>query len=781
MCRRFVLAVCIILLFAAPSLAGRIIHVPADQPTIQDGINVASNGDAVLVAPGTYTENINFNGKAITVESSKGASVTTIANSGGGATVTFNQSEMPSSVLKGFTLQGGVNTVGIVIGSSPTILNNVITGNHSCDGAGINISWASPIIEGNTITGNFHDQCSGGGGGGGIAVGGQGSAQIIGNTISGNDGGNGFAGGGISLFAAGSPVIINNVIMNNSIQTQGGGIGIGGCCSDAIIVQNLIIGNTAPTSGGGIYSFSNSGAPKIVNNTLVRNQSSGGVGSGIYTNSSPNNPTQIYNNIIFGVSGETAIYCDNFNTTTLPVPVSNDVYAPRGKRYGGICKDPTGKNGNISADPRFVSSSNLRVKDGSPVIDAGDNTAPNLPNKDFVGNPRIIDGKGLSTPIVDMGAYEFVPVQAVTYQINTQHTGSIITPGLLPPLVVKWSVDLRANVSYPLIVGGKVYVVTGAKGASEIHLLALDARTGSTVWGPIAIPVLYSDWAGLAYDNGMIFLVPGTTSITAGTMYAFDVTDGHQIWNTALPGETSFSSPPTAYNGIVYTGGAGVGGYVYGVRESDGAVLWEDAVENGDNSSPAVDASGVYVSYACPQTYKFDLVTGFYIWHSSGGCEGGGGSTPVLYRSLLYVRELYLNNNYNAEVFNSSNGAVVSYFNSHFAPVFWKDTAFYSQPTAITAVNLTSGNTVWSAAPPSGDSYSISPIVVNGTLYIGTQLGTLLGYDSSTGVQVESIPMGAPITGDDLAIPETPLAGLGAAEGLLVVPASSRLVALGPH
>jgi ASPM-SPD-2-Hydin domain-containing protein len=75
-----------------------------------------------------------------------------------------------------------------------------------------------------------------------------------------------------------------------------------------------------------------------------------------------------------------------------------------------MCAGFSGIHGNISVNPEFVGTNNFRLKDGSPAIDAGNNSAPDLPSKDFAGNPRIINGNGGTTAIVDMGAYEFVPV-----------------------------------------------------------------------------------------------------------------------------------------------------------------------------------------------------------------------------------------------------------------------------------------------------------------------------------------------------------------------------------
>ena len=44
-----------------------IINIPANQPTIQAGINASVDGDTILVQPGTYVENINYNAGSLVI------------------------------------------------------------------------------------------------------------------------------------------------------------------------------------------------------------------------------------------------------------------------------------------------------------------------------------------------------------------------------------------------------------------------------------------------------------------------------------------------------------------------------------------------------------------------------------------------------------------------------------------------------------------------------------------------------------------------------------------
>jgi outer membrane protein assembly factor BamB len=377
------------------------------------------------------------------------------------------------------------------------------------------------------------------------------------------------------------------------------------------------------------------------------------------------------------------------------------------------------------------------------------------------------------------GSRTVAPVDAaVTYQINATHNGRVQTKGLYPPLAVKWSVNLNATVGYPLIAEDKVFVLAGDSNAGTVNLYALHAATGKKIWGPVLIPEGAYWWAAAAYDKGVVYVVPDSTpGFSSGAMFAYSAKTGKLIWTATLPEQYLYSSPPTAGNGMVYTGGAGEGGTVYAVREKNGSVAWTNGVENGDNSSPVVTRNGVYVSYACPQTYRFHPYSGVQAWNYSGGCEGGGGATMALYRGLLYVRNTY-NYSTNSILLDAANGDMVGGFNTTFIPAFLNGTAFYTGSNAITAVNIKTGNTIWSAAPPNGDSYASPPIVVNSTVYVGTVAGNLLAYKGSDGTVLASVVVGASISASDGEGFGSPLAGLSAAQGMIVVPASTYVVAI---
>jgi len=69
-----------------------------------------------------------------------------------------------------------------------------------------------------------------------------------------------------------------------------------------------------------------------------------------------------------------------------------------------------GGEGNIDADPLFVDPGNgdFHLGPHSPCIDSGDNDAPGLPEFDFEGDDRILNGDCFGTAMVDMGVDEVV-------------------------------------------------------------------------------------------------------------------------------------------------------------------------------------------------------------------------------------------------------------------------------------------------------------------------------------------------------------------------------------
>ena len=301
--------------------SSQVIHVPGDQPTIQDGINVAGNGDTVLVDTGTYVENINYLGKNIVVASHflLTGDTTNIDNTlikspeADTPTITFNNYEDTTALLIGFTISSYDTTnywgdCGIsCTNSSPRFkdLKIIPTAGYymgnglSCDSSNIFLEnvefhdcWhalgifnstvtlinttikdnGSGISCNNSILNIYYSEIKDVGGGywDGFSCNNS-NVTIEGSTIfncsPGNPKGPGVGG-----------ITINNSSMNigNSLVSNNPGSGISCTDSDLIAINTIISDNT----GGGLYT---SGCNVFLQNVTIANNRSGGNGGGIYS------------------------------------------------------------------------------------------------------------------------------------------------------------------------------------------------------------------------------------------------------------------------------------------------------------------------------------------------------------------------------------------------------------------------------------------------------------------------------------------------------------------
>jgi len=226
---------------------------------------------------------------------------------------------------------------------------------------------------------------------------------------------------------------------------------------------------------------------------------------------------------------------------------------------------------------------------------------------------------------------------------------------------------------------------------------------------------------------------------------------------------------------VVYIGGAGSlsasgSGTLYAVDEQDGTVKWSVLLQNGgDDSSPAVTSTGVFVAFACNQVYDFSPQDGSLIWQHSG-CSGGGGSTPVLFGGRLYVGDSLTEK----LMFDAPTGAVLGTFPAGPPPAFSGSTGFFLSGSILKARDAYSGAVRWSFT---GDgTLSSAPIVDNGYVYIGSRSGNVYALDASTGANVWTGNIGVAVQTTESPV-SRPHTGLGAGDDLVVVPASTLLVA----
>ncbi|MCL2073602.1 MAG: right-handed parallel beta-helix repeat-containing protein [Marinilabiliaceae bacterium] len=438
--------------------------------TIHAAIDVASNGDIIKVAKGTYSEAIQISQKKVQLLGGyAGSGDFNIANPESNVTIINGTSAAPSIliyidtqisgnlIINGFTIRNGQRGIELSGGWSGylnniTIENNIIENNGSLEpdewgghrhGGGIGLEGNNITIQNNIIRNNISMR--------GAAIGvtdDQANFNIVNNRIENNTGHDDHA-GGVSICGTGT--ISRNVFRNN-VAAAPLSWGWGGALlifasnpennTTVTLSFNIYSNNSAPTHGGAI--FIDDGATVFMENELIFNNSSGDSGSAIYVDADYlYNPSVLHmdNCTVFGNTCSGASMFVQGSTAH----VQNCIFWNNGSDFqamddGGtsatltvnytLAQQGFAGTGNFSSDPLFADVSNgdfhIKSKNGryisatgqwfndavsSPAIDAGN------PTSDYSNEPAPNGGR------VNLGCYGNTPEAS-----KSDHSG-ITNPG----------------------------------------------------------------------------------------------------------------------------------------------------------------------------------------------------------------------------------------------------------------------------------------------------------------------------------------------------------------
>ncbi|MFH1470091.1 MAG: MopE-related protein, partial [Pseudomonadota bacterium] len=303
---------------------------------IQDGIDASSA--CVLVLPGTYDENIDFNGNDIEVIGLYGAELTIIDGGASGSVVSVDSGET-TAVLQGFTITNGDASYGggVYVDNADLALLDLIVEANVADyyGAGVYVSYGAAVLDNVRVLDNV----------GYLGVGVVGweysdlvvqNSVIAGNTAS-------WACGGLGSFYYSTATLDNVLVADNDGGTYGGGVGIE-ISVDLTITNSVIVDNIASYGGGLVLSSSTDTV--LENSVLAWNFGTSSADGVYFFSTSSTTLSCAYDDLL-----------DDFGSTTVPV----------------------GSDGNIGDFPFFLDTSSadpldwdLHLDDRSTLIDAGD-------------------------------------------------------------------------------------------------------------------------------------------------------------------------------------------------------------------------------------------------------------------------------------------------------------------------------------------------------------------------------------------------------------------------
>jgi hypothetical protein len=405
------------------------LHVPASFTTIQGALDAASPGDSILVAEGTYTENIVWpqtsdlhllsdpaNGNRPTIDGASAGRVIDIEADGSGAF---------TAEISGFVITHGFLNV-------PAHNGETGAGIFMTNGA---LRLSQCVIDANAITSTFPIQNNGGGAGVSIVSTPTGSVNSIdGCTFTSNSVSAVTTGDGAAIHLDTAPLVMKNTDINgNGIEVGEVGLGtIYDYASDLVLDSVKVEENHAQTDASlpagfaaikGTAVFSYLSNVRIVNCKIANNLSTPQnstltlLGAAVYfygegTKLRISSSSIGYNKRTDGAgTNGTALYFSSLVPSTALIVNSilwnpdngaevDSFSQPAVAYFTDIRDNPAPRRGNISADPLFVSPLDFHLQPTSRCLNAGyERFAPPL---DIEGMPRPRPAGSR----VDLGCYE---------------------------------------------------------------------------------------------------------------------------------------------------------------------------------------------------------------------------------------------------------------------------------------------------------------------------------------------------------------------------------------
>jgi predicted outer membrane repeat protein len=278
-----------------------VLQVPADEPTIQAGLEAASPGDTVVVACGVYLEHDLVMKSGVALRSATGdpGCVTVDAQQQGRGILCVGVDA--STKIAGITFANG-----FVSGTCPADSG---TGTY-CMGGGMLCVGSSPEVADCVFSANHASDS-----GGGVACLSS-SPTFTGCLFDGND--SHLGAGMLSAFPPGSPVLERCVFAHNSAVTNGGAVYV--FDTSLTISRCTLFENAAPQGGSGIFWIS--GASLDVESSIVA----------------------------FGTGGA-ALLCGT--GASVPFLACSDIFGNAGGNWIGCIAPQRDVRGNFDADPLF--------------------------------------------------------------------------------------------------------------------------------------------------------------------------------------------------------------------------------------------------------------------------------------------------------------------------------------------------------------------------------------------------------------------------------------------